>query len=852
MMLAALFISGREWLIPATVLFGSAIIVLLWSYRHSSSEVAGRFACALLKLVGLAALGFCLLEPLWNTQRARPGANFFAVVADNSQGMQIKDRGASRSRGEELREILTSDKATWQEKLEDNFQVRRYLIDSRLQSSKDFGDLQFDGRSSALGSAVRALADRYQGQPLAGVLLLTDGNATDLTDVTTLPDWPPIYPVIIGSDETIKDITVQKVSASQTAFEDAPVTVEATVLANGYAGAAITAQLFEVMDDSGANLNRVPPSTPHATDAASSNNVASAASVSARKGTVTEKLAGEQTDEAARDGEPITFRFQVRPTKAGISFYRLRVSARDAVGQFENPAGSTEATLANNSRMVVVDRGRGPYRVLYVAGRPNWEFKFLNRALAEDDQVRLTALFRVAKREAKFEFKGRAGESSNPLFRGFDKQGDDTEKYNQPVFKVLTWNDGTELQGGFPRTAEALYGYHAVILDDVEAEFFTHDQMVLLEKFVSERGGGFLMLGGAECFHQGKYERTPIADLLPVYVDRVPPFQRIAASRPGNPELKMAFTREGWLQPWARLRGNEDDERARLNSMPPLRVINRVRDVKPGATVLATITDSAQTQYPALIVQRFGRGRSAALTIGDMWRWGLRDDVMMRDLGKAWRQMTRWLVADVPNRVELLAAQNVSDQNQSIGLHVRARDEKFQPLENASVKLSVRYVGAQLGQSADKPDMSKVTSTASAGVNKDVPLSVDPATAEPGLYLSAYIPRETGGYLAQTVVTDVTGIEIGSAEAGWTADPAADEFRSLKPNRALLEAIAKKTGGEVVSANDLAKFTESLPNRKVPIMESTSLPLWHTPWMFLFALGCFVAEWGLRRWKGLA
>ena len=60
-----------------------------------------------------------------------------------------------------------------------------------------------------------------------------------------------------------------------------------------------------------------------------------------------------------------------------------------------------------------------------------------------------------------------------------------------------------------------------MILDDLEAEFFTRDQMSLLQKFVSERGGGFLMLGGAESFHQGKYEHTPVGEMLPVYLDYV-------------------------------------------------------------------------------------------------------------------------------------------------------------------------------------------------------------------------------------------------------------------------------------------------------------------------------------------
>ena len=57
-----------------------------------------RWACFALKVVGLAALALCLLEPLWLGQRARPGGNLFAVLADNSQGMGIKDQGASRSR----------------------------------------------------------------------------------------------------------------------------------------------------------------------------------------------------------------------------------------------------------------------------------------------------------------------------------------------------------------------------------------------------------------------------------------------------------------------------------------------------------------------------------------------------------------------------------------------------------------------------------------------------------------------------------------------------------------------------------------------------------------------------------
>ena len=482
-MLGAILISGRQWLLPATGLLLVAILLLAWTYLRAHADRKLRTTCAFLKLLGLAALLACLIEPLWSTQRARPGANFFAIVADNSQGLNIKDRGETKTRGQSLTNLLAAQAGNWQEKLEKNFQVRRYLFDSRLQSAKDFSELAFDGRASSIGAALRTMGERFRGQPLAGVLLLTDGNATDLPDgkldVTGLP---PIYPVVIGRDDTINDIAIQKVAVSQTAFEDQPVTVQAEVHAGGYGGRLITAQL---LDQAG-------------------------------------KVVQELNQRATRESD--TFRFQLRPEKSGISFFQLRVSAKDELGQFAQPETSTEATLANNTTLVTVDRGKGPYRILYVSGRPNWEFKFLNRALAEDDQVELVGLIRIAKREkgfGQFAFRSRPGESANPLFRGFDRTSEDTEGYHEPVLKWLlpSGGDTNIVTGGFPKTADALFKYHAVILDDLEAEFFTRDQMSLLQKFVSERGGGFLMLGGAESFHQGKYEHTPIGEMLPVYLD---------------------------------------------------------------------------------------------------------------------------------------------------------------------------------------------------------------------------------------------------------------------------------------------------------------------------------------------
>src|SRR5205823_4993896 len=142
---------------------------------------------------------------------------------------------------------------------------------------------------------------------------------------------------------------------------------------------------------------------------------------------------------------------------------------------------------------------------------------------------------------------------------------------------------------------------------------------------VSERGGGFLMLGGAESLREGKFERTPIGDLLPIYLDRAP-------ALPAPDKLRLNLTREGWLQPWARLRKTEAEEKARLDAMPDFQIMNRVREPKPGASTIATVQDAKGTQYPAIVAQRFGRGRSAAMMIADFWRWGFHDEAQHKDM----------------------------------------------------------------------------------------------------------------------------------------------------------------------------------------------------------------------------
>ena len=75
-------------------------------------------AVGVAKWVALVLLAICLAEPLWSSQRARPGANLFLLVADNSQSLTLTDAGETAHRGEKLKQQLLDTSAPWHVRLE--------------------------------------------------------------------------------------------------------------------------------------------------------------------------------------------------------------------------------------------------------------------------------------------------------------------------------------------------------------------------------------------------------------------------------------------------------------------------------------------------------------------------------------------------------------------------------------------------------------------------------------------------------------------------------------------------------------------------------------------------------------
>ncbi len=789
----------RLWL--ALGIMAVVLVLLGLGYRRSPLRGAARWIALSCKAAAWAILALCLTDPVWSRKQPKTGENELVIVADNSASLNITERQGDPTRGARMREALGADDQTppsWLEELGRMFRVKTQLVDERLQSVPGFSKLDFTGAKSELNRALGTLRGGGAGSRVAAVVLISDGTPTDVSAVKesglAAVSTVPVFPVLVGKTGPQPDLQIVDHTVTQTSFEDTPVTITARVAGDGFAGKDIAVC---VLDEQG-------------------------------KAVVTEKL------RLTKDDTPQVVRLRVPAVKPGVSFYRLAVMEAGLAAKLANNEWKTlskEATLANNERHIAVDRGAGPYRVLYVAGRPNWEYKFMRRALAGDEEIQMPSLIRIAKREPKFEWRGRTGETSNPLFRGFGQQGE-AQRYDQPVLIRLGTKDAKELSDGFPKSAEEFFGeYRAIIVDDLEAGFFTQEQMNLIERFVSERGGALLMLGGQECYQAGGYDHTPVGRMLPVYLDRI-------SQAPAVENGRFNLTREGWLEPWTRLRANRDEDEQRVAQMPGFQAVNQTFSIKPGASVLATVSSGDEgNALPSLAAQRFGEGRVGALMVADMWRWGMRDEAAGKDLERAWRQMMRWLVVDVPDRIEIVAAPEAGHMK----LAARVRDRAFRASDDAMVKMEITG-----------PDGKKSS------------LFAEPSLKEAGLYEAEFFPREPGPYRAVAIVETTAATVAGQPDAGpkekiigtkatgWVHDPLAAEFVSVKPGQEWMQRVAKESGGQMLMLDELARLPELLKNIRVPVEETVTQPLWHAPWVFALVLALLSVEWFLRRKGGMA
>ncbi|HEV8486626.1 MAG TPA: VWA domain-containing protein [Blastocatellia bacterium] len=93
---------------------------------------------------------------------------------------------------------------------------------------------------------------------------------------------------------------------------------------------------------------------------------------------------------------------------------------------------------------------------------------------------------------------------------------------SQGLMRVLTeGNFAPDVRppGGLPTKLAGFQNYDLVIFDNVPATALTEDQMKMVQSYVKDLGGGFMMIGGDQSFGPGGYFKTPIEETLPVSLD---------------------------------------------------------------------------------------------------------------------------------------------------------------------------------------------------------------------------------------------------------------------------------------------------------------------------------------------
>ena len=135
--------AAPQWVMPAIAITAVLACLVIWNYARPDAEGGIRFLAAIFKLAAIALIAFCLLEPMRSGTRPRPQANVLPILVDNSQSMQLKSATAKQSRNQQVADLIEED-TSWRVRLAQDFDVRKYAFDARLESVDDLTQLQGD------------------------------------------------------------------------------------------------------------------------------------------------------------------------------------------------------------------------------------------------------------------------------------------------------------------------------------------------------------------------------------------------------------------------------------------------------------------------------------------------------------------------------------------------------------------------------------------------------------------------------------------------------------------------------------------------------------------------------------
>jgi uncharacterized membrane protein len=434
-----------------------------------------------------------------------------------------------------------------------------------------------------------------------------------------------------------------------------------------------------------------------------------------------------------------------------------------------------EIVKDNNEAGVYVNVLAGGLGVLYVEGQARWEFKFLRRTLEASPDFQVAPALVLA-----------------PLAPG--------PRTNLPP-DLFNWDR-----------------YEVVILGDVKPEVFTRAELDGLKDAVSERGKGLMMIGGQAAFGPGGWDATPLADALPVRMDR--------ADAPAKGFYQMVPSPSAARHFVLQIEEDAAASRAAWERLPPLDGASGLPRPKPAAEVLATGKDNG----PLLVAHQYGKGRALAFGADTTWRWAFSEAETAKYHKRFWRQVVLWLAQ--------------RDKAQGDQVWITLNKQRYRRGEKAEITAHVQDAAGRPIPDADL----RATLLGPDGATDALSFNFD-ADA----YQAVHEPARRGDY-AVKVVAFRAGKEIGQAEARLVVYVPDVELEHPIANLALLRALAAETRGAYFDPDHAADLFDALLAKDVPhtvLVRVETFPLWDNVWLFLVFCAALVGEWVLRKRKGM-
>jgi hypothetical protein len=439
-----------------------------------------------------------------------------------------------------------------------------------------------------------------------------------------------------------------------------------------------------------------------------------------------------------------------------------------------------EVSLVNNRVARSIRVVNEKVNVLYIEGNARWEFRYLRAILKRDPRINATFI------------------ASN-------------------VGPEVARNSPEHIER-FPDNRDDAFQYDLVILGDVDASFFTDEELGLLEELIRDRGASLLMLCGP-MYSPGSYVGTPVQTMLPVRFDAEAKWEKIAESvypvltPEGRSSLVMTLEHEVEFNDriWSRM--------APMDQLPPL------LSAKPGATVLAVLSDSTSRDqgYPLVAWQRYGTGKCMSIASDRLWR--LRYKTGDKYHWRVWSQciqfMTLSRLMGEHKRIRLETDRSVYPVDGQCRLYAHVLDDNFEPIVQPVFEVYVTNID---------------------GGAKEL-VSLRPDRSQPGLYEGYFAPTGTGRYRLEANEND----QQNSSTTEFQVAEVDRELADTNVDLANLERIANLTGGERLSMQEISKLASLVNTEPMTIEVRSERPLWDNGWVALLLIGLVGIEWIVRR-----